>query len=170
MKRLLFVVGAISLIMVVVGVSFASSVAHRVPTGHVGATRLTFFYPRGPEAQCHGDSCGVGGLEGKPFRFDGTGSTYRATISLSFDYTTSVDGSFTIDPEVSGPGGPIDATPVARPLSAQGTTDSTTMVFLVEGLHPGTRYDFGVGANVTDGRKASISTSNLVVTIDASES
>jgi hypothetical protein len=170
MRRLLIFVLVPSLLVVSAG--FALAAARGTATGDVGTTRIVLFVKQGPEAECQGNGCDIGVIPAIPFRFDGAESSYHATITVSFDYVTTSGGAFDLNAHVAGPTGTMMAvSPRIRPLTASTGLESSTVAFLVDGLHPGTPYHLEIGANITKRplhRRVSIATSNLAVTVDAS--
>jgi hypothetical protein len=63
---------------------------------------------------------------------------------------TAAAPGFDLDVHVAGPAGAMmTVSPRIRPLTASTSLQSSTVAFLVYGLHPGTPYHLDIGANIT---------------------
>ncbi|MBV9487393.1 MAG: hypothetical protein JO246_15205 [Frankiaceae bacterium] len=138
---------AVALVIAAQTMTLAGGIAVAANHTHTPALKRTaevkVFYKIGPGITCSGDSCGLSGPHPVSFQLP-PGTSYTATITLSFDYRTSDRGSFVIGPSLKPRTTALQ--PAERPLARSVQLDTRSASFTVTGLRGGTIYNLSVGA------------------------
>ena len=167
MKRLWILLMVLAATAVVAAAAYAGS--QRAATHATGSVRVLKTYAVGPFADCDFDSCGIGGVSPVTITIPEDTRPYRAVITASLQYHTTA-GAFVIAADIRTlDGGRLAAFPAERRVRPTTTAATATVVFASPALQPGATYRVDIGANIRGrvGDQARISTSNLVVSVDA---
>ena len=139
-----------------------------------GLQRATRSYGAGPSAEYDFDAGSIGVVA--PFRLSfPSGTSYVVVVTVSFGYRTSADDRFVAGLSVrrgSEFGNRMSVTPPQRAISASAVRTSSTIVFRLRDLQGGHEYWIRPTVNVSEtvGNRSSISSSRVLLVVDATPS
>lgn len=159
---------AIIITCVLVGASVASawsSPTHNASTG--SEVRYLHTYHVGPSSSCVTDACGQGTVTPMAVHLPPSAHSYSGTITVSFDYLTSHEGTFRLFVALQTPNHRNVGTivPSSRAVGPAPARDSTTVVFQIGNVRADTdlRLSTFVAATPPRSGRTSISSANMLV-------
>jgi hypothetical protein len=139
-----------------------------------GIVRATRSYGAGPSAEYDFDSGSIGVVSPLRLSFP-SGTSYDVVVTVAFDYRTSADDRFVVGLSVrrdSEFGRRASVTPPRRAIAGSTVRTSSTAAFRISGLRGGRAYWFSPTVNVSEtvGNRSSISSSRVLLVVDATPS